>query len=80
MNQQPSQEQTWSARLAQRATVITDFLAERRGIPIIIGFFLILLNFFVQFVPALGWFAEYDVLLHLGLLLAIGGVLVSPAL
>jgi hypothetical protein len=62
------------------ATVVTDFLADIRGLPLIIGFILVLLNFFFQFFPALGWFAEYDVMLHVGLLLAIGGVLISSTL
>jgi hypothetical protein len=55
-------------------------MADRRGVPLILGFFMVLLNFFLQFIPALGWFVEYDVLLHLGVLLAIGGSLLSSAL
>jgi hypothetical protein len=69
-----------SVSLAQVATAITNFMAERRGAPMILGFFLVLLNFFFQFIPALGWFAEYNVLLHLGVLLAIAGSLLASAL
>ncbi len=57
-----------------------DFLAERRGLPLLLGMLLVVLNFFCQFVPALGWFAEYNVLLHLGVLLAVGGSLMSSIL
>jgi hypothetical protein len=69
-----------SVSLAQFATTAANFMADRRGIPMILGFFLVLLNFFFQFIPGLGWFAEYDVLLHLGVLLAIGGSLLASAL
>jgi hypothetical protein len=48
--------------------------------PLILAFILVLINFACQFLPALGWFAEYDILLHLGVLLAIGGSLLSSAL
>ena len=69
-----------SASLAGLASRITDYLADRRGVPLIIGFVCVLLNFFLQFVPALRWFADYDVMLHLGVLLAIAGSLLSSAL
>lgn len=69
-----------SASLAQFATTATNFMADRRGVPIILGFILVLLNFFLQFIPALGWFVEYDVLLHLGVLVAIGGILLASTL
>ena len=74
------EEKNLTVTLAQFATVATNFMADRRGIPLILGFFLVLLNFFCQFFPALGWFSEYHVLLHLGVLLAIGGSLLSSAL
>lgn len=74
------EEKNLSVSLAQFATTATNFMADRRGVPMILGFFLVLFNFLVQFIPALGWFAEYDVLLHLGVLLAIGGSLLASAL
>jgi len=73
-------EKNLSVSLAQFATTVTNFMADRRGILLMLGFFLVLLNFFCQFAPALGWFAEYDVLLHLGVLFAVGGTLLSAAL
>jgi hypothetical protein len=74
------EEKSLSVVLAQFATTIANFLAERRGMPLILGFLLVVLNFVVQFIPAVGWFADYHVLLHLGVLLAIGGSLLSGAL
>jgi len=69
-----------SVALADLATAIANSLAEKRGVPLILAFVLVVLNFVAQFIPALGWFAEYDILLHAGVLLAIGGVLLSSAL
>jgi hypothetical protein len=57
-----------------------NFLAEKRGLPLLLGLLLVVLNFFCQFIPALGWFAEYDVLLHLGVILSIIGSLMSSIL
>ncbi len=74
------EERNLSANLAQYATAVTDFLADRRGLPLILGFLLVLLNFVFQFFPVLGWIEEYNVLLHLGVLLAIGGTLLSSVL
>jgi hypothetical protein len=76
----PVEEKNLSASLAEFATIIADFLADRRGVPLILGFFLVLLNFLFQFFPGLGWFVEYNVLLHLGVLLSIGGSLLAAAL
>lgn len=69
-----------SATLAGLISAIGNVMAERRGVPLFLGLILVLLNFVCQFIPALGWFAEYNVLLHLGLLLSIGGTLLSSAL
>ena len=69
-----------SATLARLISAIGNVMAERRGAPLILGLILVLLNFVCQFIPALGWFAEYNVLLHLGLLFSIGGTLLSYVL
>jgi len=74
------EESGLSVSMARFATKVTSFMADRQGLPLILGFFLVLLNFFCQFIPALGWFAEYHVLLHLGVLLTIGGSLLSSTL
>jgi hypothetical protein len=69
-----------SASLAHLATGLANFLAGVRGVPLIIGFILVLLNFIIQFIPGTGWLAEHNVLLHLGLLFSIGGSLLAYAL
>lgn len=74
------EDRNLSATLARLISAIGNAMAERRGVPLLLGLILVLLNFVCQFIPALGWFAEYNVLLHLGLLLSIGGTLLSSAL
>jgi hypothetical protein len=74
------EEKNFSTTLAQAATTAANFLADRRGVPIILGFIFVALNLLFQFIPGLGWFREYDIMLHLGVLLAIGGLLLAPAL
>ena len=58
---------------------LSNFLAVRKGLLPLIGLILVILNFVVQFLP-LGWFSSSDILLHLGLVLAILGFLLAWAL
>jgi hypothetical protein len=74
------EEKNLSVSLAEFATTVANFLADRRGVPLMLGFIMVLLNFFAQLIPGAGWVAEYNVLLHLGVLLAIGGTLLAWAL
>jgi hypothetical protein len=58
----------------------SEFLAQRKGLLLMVGILLIAVNFLLQLIPAAGWLAETDLLLHLGAILAILGILVSWAL
>ncbi len=51
---------------------ISEFLASRKGLLPLIGIFLILLNFVLQFLHV-GWVANTNLCLHLGLVIAIVG-------
>ena len=67
-------------RLLER---ISDFLARVPGLPIIVAIGLVLLNLVLQFMPdwpIVGWIARTDLLLHIGLVLALLGVLLGDAL
>jgi hypothetical protein len=57
----------------------STFLANRKGLLPLTGILLILLNFLLQFVAA-GWVIESNALLHLGLIIAIIGIMVAWAL
>jgi hypothetical protein len=59
---------------------VSEFLAPRKGLLPLLGVLLVLINYLLQFFPAAGWVAETDLLLHLGILLAILGILVAWAL
>jgi hypothetical protein len=58
---------------------LSDYFAARKGLLPIIGILLVVANFVVRFFP-LGWFSSSDVLLHLGIILAIFGFMIAWAL
>ena len=59
---------------------LSEFLAPRKGLLPLLGVLLVLINYLLQFYPAAGWVAETDLFLHLGILLAILGILIAWAL
>lgn len=66
----------WFSKFLDRAS---EYLAVRKGLLPLIGLFLIVLNFILQFfVP--GWLTESDFFLHLGLVIAIFGLMLAWAL
>jgi hypothetical protein len=58
----------------------SDFLAARKGLLPLIGIVLVLINAALQFIPGGGWMADSNLLLHLGVVLAILGMLLAWAL
>lgn len=59
---------------------ISDFLAHRKGLLPMIGMALIVVNGILQFLPLGGWLVETDFLLHIGVILALLGILLAWAL
>ena len=59
---------------------LLEFLERWRGLPAIVGAALVILNFIVGFIPGAGWLAWHDWLLHLGIVVAIVGLLVTETL
>jgi len=59
---------------------VSEFLAHRKGLLPIVGLFFVLLNLAVQFIPHLGWLKESNLLLHVGVIVAILGFLLAWAL
>ncbi|KAF0108783.1 MAG: hypothetical protein FD146_669 [Anaerolineaceae bacterium] len=58
---------------------LSESLSRRKGLLPLLGILLIVANFIVQFfVP--GWFGASNLLLHLGLVIAIFGLLLAWAL
>jgi hypothetical protein len=60
--------------------VTSDFLAVRKGLIPLIGMVLILANAVLQFYPGTGLLVETNLLLHLGIILAILGFMLAWAL
>jgi hypothetical protein len=58
---------------------LSAYLAPRKGLLPLIGILLIVINFFLQFLP-LGWVRDTNLFLHLGLVIAIFGLLLAWAL
>jgi hypothetical protein len=58
---------------------LSESLAHRKGLLPLLGILLVVANFIVQFfVP--GWFGASNLLLHLGLVIAIFGLMLAWAL
>lgn len=59
---------------------IADFLERVKGLPILIGILLVILNFIVQYIPGLDFLSNSNLLLHLGAVVGLLGVLLAEAL
>jgi hypothetical protein len=59
---------------------LSEFLAPRKGLLLIISIILVLLNLLLQFIPAAGWLAASNILLHLGIIIALIGIMLAWAL
>jgi hypothetical protein len=55
---------------------ISEYLSTRKGLLPVIGMLLIVSNFILQFF-SLGWFTQSNLLLHLGLVIAIFGMMMA---
>lgn len=58
---------------------LSEYFAARKGLLPMVGILLVVANFIVRFLP-LGWFGSSDLLLHLGIILAIFGFMIAWAL
>ncbi len=57
----------------------SNFFSQRKGLLPLIGIIFILLNLIIQFVPV-GWLSQSNLLLHVGIIVAILGILLAKAL
>jgi hypothetical protein len=58
---------------------VSEYLSARKGLLPLIGIFFILINFVLQFL-AVGWLKTSNLFLHLGLVIAIFGLMLAWAL
>jgi hypothetical protein len=62
---------------------VSDFLVQYKGLPVLIGIGLVVLNFVLRLLPAwpvIGWLAGVDLFLHLGIIIGLFGILLGDAL
>jgi uncharacterized membrane protein len=58
----------------------SNFLAARKGLLPTIGILLVVVNGILQFIPSIGWLAESNIILHIGIIIAIFGIMLAWAL
>lgn len=68
------------ARINRFLDVMSNFLAVRKGLIPLIGILFIIVNLVLQFIPGTGWLVESDLLLHVGVILAVVGIMLAWAL
>ena len=69
--------------LSEWLKVISEFIARYKGLPVLIGIGLILLSLIFNVLPpwpVIGWLAQTELLLHLGVILGLIGILLGDAL
>jgi len=58
----------------------SEFLAHRKGLLPAVGILLVIINGVLQFIPGSGVFVETNILLHLGVIIAVLGIMLAWAL
>jgi hypothetical protein len=70
-------------RITKTLRLAAEFLAHRKGLPVLVGVGLVLLNVVVRLLPsgsAVEWLVKTDLLLHIGIIIGLLGVLLGDAL
>ena len=67
-------------RLNALVDFLSEFFATRKGLLILVGIIFVLCNALLQFFPDVGWLGTSNLLLHLGVVIALIGVLLAWAL
>ena len=68
---------TWLSKLIDK---LSDFLAHRKGLLPLLGLLFIIANLVLVILFPLGWLAGTNLLLHVGLIVAILGLMLAWAL
>lgn len=59
---------------------ITSWLSARRGLLTLLGIALVIVNFILGQIPALGWLSTSDLFLHLGIVVGLLGLMLAIVL
>ena len=68
---------SWLSKLVDKAS---DYFAHRRGLLPLVGILFILANLVLQFILPPGWLRDSQLLLHIGVIVAIFGGMLAWAL
>ncbi len=60
--------------------ILLHILNLIKGLPVIIGLILVIISFFAQFLPVLSFLTTGQWLLHLGIIIGLGGMLFTDTL
>lgn len=63
--------------LNQLLDYLSGQIARRRGLPVLLGIGLVILNFVLQFIPGLQVLSTGNLLLHLGVVVGLLGILLG---
>ncbi|MBI3159913.1 MAG: hypothetical protein HYZ26_09980 [Chloroflexi bacterium] len=66
--------------LSRLLDVMSEYLAHRKGLLPLLGIVLVLANLILNLLPGMGFLAESDLLLHLGVVVGLFGLLLARAL
>ncbi len=61
----------------------SNYLAQNKGMPVVLGVVLVILNYVLQFLaglPVLDFLVHTNLLLHLGIVVGLLGILIGDAL
>ncbi len=67
-------------RLSRLVDKASDYFARRKGLLPLTGMALVVINFFLPFMFGLNWVTGSNLFLHLGVLIAIFGMMLAWAL
>ena len=67
----------WLSRLIDKAS---EYFAHRKGLLPLLGMVLIVIDYFLPFIFGLNWVTGSNLFLHLGVLIAIFGMMLAWAL
>ena len=69
-----------SRKLNKFLDYLSETLAARKGLLLILAILLVVVNYVLQFFPGAGWVAQTNLLLHLGVIIGLTGVMIAWAL
>lgn len=66
--------------LSKFLDTLSEYFAARKGLLPLIGILLVLLNLVLSFIPGLGFITVNNIFLHIGVIVAVFGILLGRAL